>query len=168
MTNSRIRISTLITLLVLSLLTPIKSKSETTGSDFINITYLNGLTTNSIYDICTDKSGCLWIGTATGLSKYNGYNVQNFFKEEMYIRSNIIKYLMCDKRNRIWIGSGSGVGLYDNDTEKFLNLDLMTGDAVENKVAGLFEDFRGTIWVSLRSGAITAINPDTFSTSKHL
>ena len=167
MTNSRIRISTLITLLVLSLLTPIKSKSETTGSDFINITYLNGLTTNSIYDICTDKSGCLWIGTATGLSKYNGYNVQNFFKEEMYIRSNIIKYLMCDKRNRIWIGSGSGVGLYDNDTKKFLNLDLMTGDAVENKVAGLFEDSRGTIWVSLRSGAITAINPDTFSTSKH-
>jgi ligand-binding sensor domain-containing protein len=85
MTNSRIRISTLIMLLVLSLLAPNRSKAETTGSDFINITYLNGLTTNSIYDICTDKSGCLWIGTATGLSKYNGYNVQNFFKEEMYM-----------------------------------------------------------------------------------
>lgn len=153
--------------LILSMLVPVNGKAETKNSDFINITYLNGLTTNSIYDICTDHNGCLWIGTGTGLSKYNGYNVKNFFKEEMFIRSNIIKYLMCDRKNRIWIGSSSGVGVYDIEARKFLNLDLMTGDAVENKTAGLFEDSEGTIWVALRSGAITAINPETFSTSKH-
>ena len=149
------------------MLVPVSGKAETNNSDFINITYLNGLTTNSIYDICTDHNGCLWIGTATGLSKYNGYNIRNFFKEEMYIRSNIIKYLLCDRKNRIWIGSSSGIGVYDTVTRKFLNLDLMTGDAVENKTAGIFEDSEGTIWVSLRTGAITAINPETFSTSKH-
>lgn len=167
MTDSRFRISALIASLILSLLAPVRIQAETNSSDFINITYLNGLTTNSIYDICTDHDGCLWIGTATGLSTYNGYNVQNFFKEEMYIRSNTIKYLLCDRRNRIWFGSSSGVGVYDTETKKFLNLDIMTGDAVENKAAGLFEDSEGTIWVSLRSGAITAIDPETFSTSKH-
>ena len=81
MTNSTIRISTLLMLLVLSLLVPAQSKAETNSSDFINITYLNGLTTDTVYDICTDQDGYLWIGTATGLSRYNGYSIKNFFKE---------------------------------------------------------------------------------------
>ena len=57
MTNSIIRISTLLMLLVLSLLVPAQSKAETNSSDFINITYLNGLTTDTVYDICTDQDG---------------------------------------------------------------------------------------------------------------
>ena len=167
MNNSIIRISTLLMLLVLSLLVPAQSKAETNSSDFINITYLNGLTTDTVYDICTDQDGYLWIGTATGLSRYNGYSIKNFFKEEMNIRSNTIRYLLCDRKNRIWIGSGNGLGVWDNEAQKFLNLDMMTGDAVENKSAGFFEDSQGTIWVSLRTGVITAIDPETFKIKKH-
>ena len=121
---SGIRIAALSILTILSLLTSSYSKAESRNSEFVNITYLNGLTTNSIYDVCTDKNGCLWIGTATGLSKYNGYNVKNFFKEEMNIRSNIIRYLLCDRNNRIWVGSGNGVGIYDSNSKKFLNLEV--------------------------------------------
>ena len=154
-------------ILALSFWAPYKATGETKSSGFINITYLNGLTTDTVYDICTDQDGYLWIGTSTGLSRYNGYNIKNFFKEEMNIRSNVIRYLMCDRRNRIWIGSSNGLGVWDNEAQKFLNLDMMTGDAVENKSAGFFEDSEGTIWVSLRTGVITAINPDTFSISKH-
>lgn len=164
---SGIRIAALSILTILSLLTPSYSKAESRNSEFVNITYLNGLTTNSIYDVCTDKNGCLWIGTATGLSKYNGYNVKNFFKEEMNIRSNIIKYLLCDRNNRIWVGSGNGVGIYDSNSKKFLNLEVLSGNTVENKTAGLFEDSMGTIWISLRTGGIRSIDPDTFETTKY-
>lgn len=153
--------------MILSLLTSSFSKAESKNSEFVNITYLSGLTTDNIYDVCTDKNGCLWIGTATGLSKYNGYHVKNFFKEEMNIRSNIIKYLLCDRNNRIWVGSGNGVGIYDSNSKKFLNLEVLSGNTVENKTAGLFEDSEGTIWISLRSGGIRAINPDTFETRKY-
>ena len=132
-------------ILALSFWAPYKATGETKSSGFINITYLNGLTTDTVYDICTDQDGYLWIGTSTGLSRYNGYNIKNFFKEEMNIRSNVIRYLMCDRRNRIWIGSSNGLGVWDNEAQKFLNLDMMTGDAVENKSAGFFEDSEGTI-----------------------
>lgn len=164
---STIRIALLSSFTILSLLTSSFSKAQSDKSEFVNITYLNGLTTNSIYDVCTDKNGCLWIGTATGLSKYNGYHVKNFFKEEMNIRSNIIKYLLCDRNNRIWVGSGNGVGIYDSNSKKFLNLEVLSGNTVENKTAGLFEDSEGTIWISLRTGGIRSINPDTFETTKY-
>lgn len=154
-------------ILALTLFTSYRIEAETNSPGFINITYLSGLTTDTVYDICTDHNGYLWIGTSTGLSRYNGYNIKNFFKEEMNIRSNIIRYLMCDKRNRIWIGSSNGVGVWDNEAQKFLNLDMMTGDAVENKSAGFFEDSEGTVWVSLRTGVITAIDPETFNIRKH-
>lgn len=154
-------------ILALTLFTSYRVKAETNSPGFINITYLNGLTTDSVYDICTDQNGYVWIGTATGLSRYNGYNIKNFFKEEMNIRSNTIRYLLRDKRNRIWIGSHNGLGVWDNEAQKFLNLETMTGDAVENKSAGFFEDSEGTIWASLRTGVITAIDPENFSIRKH-
>ena len=154
-------------ILALTLFTSYRVEAETNSPGFINITYLSGLTTDSVYDICTDQNGYVWIGTATGLSRYNGYNIKNFFKEEMNIRSNTIRYLLRDKRNRIWIGSHNGLGVWDNEAQKFLNLETMTGDAVENKSAGFFEDSEGTIWASLRTGVITAIDPENFSIRKH-
>jgi len=134
---------------------------------FVNITHLNGLTTNTIYDTCTDKNGCLWIGTSAGLSSYDGYYINNYFKEEMGIRSNTIKYLLCDKRNRLWIGSVNGIGIYDIPSKRFLNLDILSGESMEYRTAGLFEDSEGTIWVSLRHGEIISIDPDTFNISRH-
>ncbi len=150
--------------LLLSYTAPFESLADDKNASFINITYLNGLTTNSIYDIETDKDGCLWFGTATGLSKYDGYYVKNYFKEEMNIRSNTVKYLLCDKKNRLWIGTSNGVGLYDIDSDKFLTLDMMSGEIIEKKTAGIFEDSQGTIWISFRKGGLISINPDTFST----
>ena len=76
--------------LIMSYIIPVESQADTNNAGFINITYLNGLTTNTIYDLETDPSGSIWIGTATGLSKYDGYYVKNYFKEEMNIRSNTI------------------------------------------------------------------------------
>mgnify|MGYP003484667423 FL=1 len=97
--------------LIMSYIIPVDTYADTNKAGFINITYLNGLTTNTIYDLETDPSGCIWIGTGTGLSKYDGYYVKNYFKEEMNIRSNTIKYLHRDRQNRLWIGTSNGVGL---------------------------------------------------------
>ena len=146
---------------------PIQSHADTNNAGFINITYLNGLTTNTIYDLETDPSGSIWIGTATGLSKYDGYYVKNYFKEEMNIRSNTIKYLHRDRQNRLWIGTSNGVGLYDIDSDKFLTLDMLSGEILEKKTAGIFEDSQGTIWIPFRKGGLISIDPNTFSTKNY-
>lgn len=151
----------------MSYIIPIQSHADTNNAGFINITYLNGLTTNTIYDLETDPSGSIWIGTATGLSKYDGYYVKNYFKEEMNIRSNIIKYLHRDRQNRLWIGTSNGVGLYDIDSDKFLTLDMLSGEILEKKTAGIFEDSQGTIWIPFRKGGLISIDPNTFSTKNY-
>ena len=141
--------------------------ADNKNTGFINITYLNGLTTNSIYDIETDPSGSIWIGTSTGLSRYDGYYLKNYFKEEMNIRSNTVKYLLRDRQNRLWIGTSNGVGLYDIDSDKFMTLDMLSGVIIEKKTAGIFEDSHGTIWISFRKGGLISIDPDTFSTRNY-
>ena len=151
----------LLAILIFSCLKP-TSRAEHNDAGFIYVTYLNGLPTNNVYDIATDKNGCVWIGTHTGLSKYDGYNVVNYFKEDMNIRSNIIRYLVCDSKNRIWIGSGNGIGLYDNESGKFLTLDILVGEQLDTKVVGLLDDGSGTIWASFRDGHLVAINQETF------
>ena len=151
--------------LLMSYIIPVQSHADNAG--FINITYLNGLTTNTIYDLETDPSGCIWIGTATGLSKYDGYYVKNYFKEEMNIRSNTVKYLHRDRQNRLWIGTSNGVGLYDIDSDKFLTLDMLSGVILEKKTAGIFEDSQGTIWIPFRKGGLISIDPNTFSTKNY-
>ena len=153
--------------LIMSYIIPVESQADTNNAGFINITYLNGLTTNTIYDLETDPSGSIWIGTATGLSKYDGYYVKNYFKEEMNIRSNTIKYLHRDRQNRLWIGTSNGVGLYDIDSDKFLTLDMLSGEILEKKTAGIFEDSEGTIWIPFRKGGLISIDPNTFSTKNY-
>lgn len=153
--------------LIMSYIIPVDTYADTNKAGFINITYLNGLTTNTIYDLETDPSGCIWIGTGTGLSKYDGYYVKNYFKEEMNIRSNTIKYLHRDRQNRLWIGTSNGVGLYDIDSDKFLTLDMLSGDIIEKKTAGIFEDSQGTIWIPFRKGGLISIDPNTFSTKNY-
>ena len=153
--------------LIMSYIIPIQSHADTNNAGFINITYLNGLTTNTIYDLETDPSGSIWIGTATGLSRYDGYYVKNYFKEEMNIRSNTVKYLHRDRQNRLWIGTSNGVGLYDIDSDKFLTLDMLSGEILEKKTAGVFEDSQGTIWIPFRKGGLISIDPNTFSTKNY-
>lgn len=134
--------------------------------NFNYITYQNGLTSSNVYDICIDKNGCLWIGTETGLSRYDGYFITNFFKEEMNVRSNVIRYLHCDRYNRLWIGSSNGVGIYDINENKFITLELLINELIENKTAWFFEDSEGTMWVSFKKMGLMSIDPKTFATKK--
>ena len=134
---------------------------------FINITTDSGLAHNSIYDVCVDKNGCLWLGTGIGLSHYDGVSVKNHFKEEMKIRSNFINYVYYDSRDRVWAGSANGVAIYDIEQEKFFTLEVLSGTNIENKTAWFFEDASGTMWISFKKHGLISVNPDNFSTKQY-
>jgi len=156
--------------LIFALLAAPQLHAENTFAEdprFITVTTQNGLASNIIYDICTDKNGCVWLGTAVGLSRYDGTSAKNYFKEEMGIRSNFINYVYYDSKDRVWAGSSNGIAIYDINQERFFNLEQLSGTTIENKVAWFFEDHTGTMWVSFKKNGFISIDPVTFKTKQY-
>ena len=72
----------------------------------------------------TDKNGFLWIGTANGLNRYDGYVVTAYYQSNQPgLCSNDITGIFCDSRNRIWAGSAHGVTMID-EQRKFHKINL--------------------------------------------
>lgn len=95
---------------------------------FYQLTTVQGLSDNYIFDMTTDKNGNLWIGTGEGLNMYNGKTVVKYFTSEYpQLRNDYIRQVFCDEKNRIWVITANGdltviderrrfhrVGLYEN------------------------------------------------------
>lgn len=69
---------------------------------FQQIGKIEGLPSNTVYCITSDRNGFLWIGTDVGLIKYDGINYE-IFTTIHGLPSNDVFEVLCDKKNRIWI-----------------------------------------------------------------
>ena len=56
----------------------------------------------------------MWVGTANGLNRYDGYAVTTYYQaNQPGLCSNDITGIFCDSKNRIWAGSAQGVTMID-------------------------------------------------------
>lgn len=83
---------------------------------FRHLTTANGLSDNKVHCAVTDKNGFLWVGTANGLNRYDGYTVISYFQQKQpQLCNNDIAGIICDSKNRIWVGTYSGVTMIDEE-----------------------------------------------------
>ncbi len=79
--------------------------SGQTGINYnYNYNIYNGLPSNHIYDIITDRHGYLWLATDRGVVKYNGYEFRIFGTSDG-LPTNDVWQLMEDNKGRIWLGN---------------------------------------------------------------
>ena len=84
----------------------------------------NGLSNNFVKSILRDNYGFLWIGTESGLNRYDGYG---FKVNSMHSRvsnmlsSNDIFGLQEDGSGNIWIDLGYTYMVYKRDKDYFLS-----------------------------------------------
>jgi ligand-binding sensor domain-containing protein len=75
--------------------------------------------------ILKDVNGFLWIGTRTGLSRFDGSTFKNYFpgigKTTTIPGGNIIG-LKEDSLHNIWIGTNNGISRYDIKADTFTNI----------------------------------------------
>ncbi|MFT4801421.1 MAG: ligand-binding sensor domain-containing protein [Flavobacteriaceae bacterium] len=57
--------------------------------DYSLLNKANGLSVNSVLNICQDQDGFLWAGTIYGLNRYDGNSCTQFFTEDG-LNSNFI------------------------------------------------------------------------------
>jgi ligand-binding sensor domain-containing protein len=82
----------------------------------------NGLPNNSIQDIYQDSKGCIWIGTNSGLCKYDGKNIRTFNSRDG-LTSSRIWGITEDKRGLLWLATYDD-GIVYFDGTKFTPLDI--------------------------------------------
>jgi ligand-binding sensor domain-containing protein len=85
-----------------------------------NITQLDGLPSNTVYDIFQDSKGFLWVATENGLARYNGISFRSYHNRHLH--STAVSNLLEDNNGRIWLHNFFGEILFvENDTLKKLD-----------------------------------------------
>lgn len=86
---------------------------------FRQITTSDGLTNNNINCLYRDSRGFLWIGTNSGLNRYDSYNFQQYYQDIDNLPDNRINNIFEDWNGNIWIDSDQGYAIYNYQTGKF-------------------------------------------------
>jgi len=121
---------------------------ETLAQDYEieHITSEQGLPDNRLMCLYKDTYGFVWIGTKTGLSRYDGHNFRNYVLNPE-AEKNIDKYVLffLEKgMDSLFIASyGSGVWVYNQRTEQFSKFEKIK----EKGVCNMYFDSSGNLWI---------------------
>lgn len=123
----------------------------------------DGLVSAEINAVAQTTDGYIWVGTYSGLYRYDGYR---FEKMDLDERISNVMALFVDSKGRLWIGTNdSGLGCYEPDAEK--TTFYTTDDGLSAySIRSLCEDDEGNLYVGTVStlcvigadGAITNYN----------
>ena len=130
---------------------------------------MDGLPEEGINAVIQDSSGFIWLGTYSGLCKFDGYRFTNYRNNPASsnsLRNNHINALLEDKKGRLWIGHSHGIDLFDPKTEKFY---FHWPDSGEGKnvieATKLVRRRDGKVWICTNQGVFVA-DPETLKIEK--
>lgn len=127
-----------------------------------------GLSSDIALAILPDRDGFVWIGTQSGLNRFDGYQ----FKQYRYdpktpgsISADETQALFQDSKGRLWVGTQSGgLNLYHPETDTFSAYRHDPDDPHSlsfNAVQKIYEDSEGKLWVPTWGGGLNHFDPET-------
>jgi ligand-binding sensor domain-containing protein len=136
------------------------------GKSFRNFTARGGLPDDDVWSLLLDRSGILWIGTASGVSRYDGNTFSSFEIPEANITGHAASLMWSiaeDRDGNIWFGSnGRGVFRYDGtNITRFSRQDGLGSDIVQTIV----QDRAGVLWFGTRDGGLSRYDGIAFAHS---
>lgn len=81
--------------------------------NLIRYTAEDGLPSSNIYQVIQDKQGYIWVGTDKGVSRFDGYQFQNFTIQDG-LPNNDVWGIREDDAGRIWFGTFNQLAYYEN------------------------------------------------------
>ncbi|KZS01319.1 Uncharacterized protein APZ42_002064, partial [Daphnia magna] len=106
-------------------------------------TAADGLSNNSVRALTQDQQGFLWIGTLTGLNRFDGHQFELFTAQtNRHLISNAITRLFTDSSGYIWIGTRSGLSGVNSASLKFDRYPIL------GEVTSIVEVSADEIWVA--------------------
>ena len=124
----------------------------------------NSLNDNNIYSMCKTSSGDLYIGTPTGLNKYN--HAKDDFTRIEKMGGIFIFDILEDHNGIIWFATyNSGVFKYNPRNQTWKNYSAQSTPARNclpyNKVISIMEDSKGRLWFTMQGRGFCSFNPES-------
>ncbi|MDZ7720679.1 MAG: two-component regulator propeller domain-containing protein [Balneolaceae bacterium] len=125
-----------------------------------------GLNSNRVADIFQDQMGYIWVGTYSGLHRYNGleFKIYTSTTNSKSISDNFVGEIYEDDKNRLWIGTGNGIARYNKEKDNFIRFQLptesQTSSGEGNVVNTITQDSEGTLWVAGGGDGLYYFNKD--------
>ncbi len=101
-----------------------------------------------------DESGHIWIGTATGLYRYDGKDMMYFDANQNGTVQSRVWDIVADEAGMIWLGTSDGLSQLNPNTGQFKHIKLppeMTIDITTNQFRTLLYK-TGMLWIGSSSG----------------
>jgi len=121
---------------------------------FINFGVKEGLAQSQVTDICQDNLGYLWIGTQSGLSRFDGLKFINYSKNDGLVDNTVQKLYFDKNSNLLWVASPTGISILDLTKKIKFNHHTFTTPQKVNDI--LFDN--DTLYIVTNQGLILFSN----------
>jgi ligand-binding sensor domain-containing protein/AraC-like DNA-binding protein len=106
---------------------------------------------NTVQALCQTRDGYLWIGTPSGLARFDGFQFRRFGKQNVpEMHSDDISALYADPAGTLWIGTrGGGLTAYDQGSWRRISREDGLSD---DHIRCITSDWEGALWVGTDYG----------------
>lgn len=97
-------------------------QGQTLPYQFNRIDINQGLSNNQVNCVFRDSTGFMWIGTVSGLNRFDGYHFtvyQHDLRDSTSVADNNIARIMAGPAQQLWIQTRTGINIYDPLTARF-------------------------------------------------
>ncbi len=128
---------------------------------FDQITTEQGLSHNQINTIYEDQLGFLWIGTLSGLNRYDGYECRTYFHESddsLSLSNNTIIWMGEGPERNMWVGTGGGdISIFDPIQDRFIDPNPWLSKLGYAQVLGVTVDGNGNSWFLIENDGLRVL-----------
>ena len=152
-----IRNSKRITFISLLMFIPLILQSQSYYFD--NYSVEDGLNSSKVYSLLQDQNDYIWLGTAGGVSRFDGIYFENFTSENGLAPKGVFT-VFTDSRANLWLGHlDGGISRYNGTKFEIFNPDSIQ---LNSDITSITETSTGQIWFTTAgNGAILMKNPFT-------
>jgi ligand-binding sensor domain-containing protein len=133
---------------------------------FTHLGTTTGLSDLDVNTILQDKRGFIWVGTADGLNRYDGYKFRvyrNDVKDTTTIGGSYIQDMTEDNDGNLWVATiGGGLNEFDRKTNRFhryrhddKNINSISSDFVTRVLI----DKYGKVWAATQYTGLDVFDP---------
>lgn len=162
-----------IKLIVMVFTVMVFSNSDAQNLKFEHYNDNDGLSHNSVRHIVQDEKGFLWLGTFSGLNRFDGYQFKSHLSnslEKNKLYNDDITDLKLDKAsNNLWIGTRKGLTCLELDTQKFttyLSQKSANNSFPDEEIRSVYIDKFKRVWVGTKGAGVYMFFPEENRFSK--
>lgn len=135
---------------------------------FEHLTVHDGLSQSTVMGFLQDSQGYIWLGTESGLDRYDGYSIREYHRERgkrTGLASDYVWAIAEDGHNDLWLATdGGGVARWDRRTDQFQQFrhdPVAPQTLASDTVRTLLIDAQGLIWAGTMDQGLDSLDPRT-------